>query len=116
MKIFNGLLIAAAVLFAGNSFARTLEIGTGNYVFDRYRNVDIDAFDYFFSIDSIVQTNGSVDIILEDGSIWRLSKPQGEKKSFFKTLGVEATENFAKEIVSTWNPGEVIIFHKLVNR
>lgn len=70
------LLLLCFLLIASSLHAKTVQLKTGHWIFDRYRNVTLDEFDYTYSIYSVDYENGFFE--LDDGSIWQIKPMEDE--------------------------------------
>lgn len=104
-------LLAAAGLQTAEAKSVTLE--TGKWILDRSRTVEIDQFDYIYTVKSIQL--GGYYIELEDGSVWRVEELGPEAASFYR-LYQNTKIDFVENIVADWQPGERLIFHKVIDR
>lgn len=94
--------------------AKTLPLQTGRWVFDRYRDVELDTFDYPY----LVQTMDTMQAMmqLQDGSVWQVVPMQDETRSFYTQINPMIEGTPASSIFLYWQPGDALIFHKVVNR
>ena len=105
------ILICFALIASVVMPAQAITLKTGNWVFDRYRSVDLEHFDYSYCIYSLDYTEGYLE--LEDGSIWQIANMTDESKSFYEQKGVAIQ---ALDAFLFWQVQDVLIFHKLTNR
>lgn len=112
--MFKKALLFCFCLCAFQLTATTLPLKTGRWIFDRYRNVTIDDFDYTYSIDSIDYNNGK--LTLNDGSIWSVGSMEPEMKSFYQLKNPQFISETPVYLLAHWKAGDVLIFHKVVNR
>ena len=108
------LLICFSCVAFSSLYATTLPLKTGRYIIDRYRNVEIDRFDYPYQIHYIDHDNGSLQ--LADGSSWQVVPMNEEAKSFYEMKQPITTALFPGTIFDLWQTGDILIFHKVVNR
>lgn len=94
--------------------ATTISLETGRRFFDKSRAVVLDEFDYIYTLNSTHL--GGYFIELEDGSVWSVEEMESEAKSFYKDKGISIDHVFVEDLVLSWEPGEHLIFHKLVDR
>ncbi|MBS0634502.1 MAG: hypothetical protein JSR37_03465 [Verrucomicrobia bacterium] len=112
--MFKKALLLFLCFFAFQLSATTLPLKTGRWIFDRYRNVTIDDFDYSYTIDSIDYANGR--ITLNDGSLWTVGDMEDETRSFYQQKNPQALSETSLYLLSQWQSGDILIFHKVVNR
>jgi len=94
--------------------AKTLSLETGRWVIDRYRNVELDQFDYTYSIAGTDNESGTLQ--LTDGSLWQVSPMKNETVSFYKQSKPLLTDIDEHSVFELWQPEDTLIFHKVVNR
>jgi hypothetical protein len=94
--------------------AKTVPLDTGNWIFDTYRNVKIDEFDYLYTIAEIDLLEKT--ITLEDGSLWSVHPLRAESKSFYYQKGIYALSSSHIDLLSSWEQNDVVIFHQLIDR
>ncbi len=94
--------------------AKTVSLYTGRWFIDRYRNVDVDQFDYLYQILNIDQGQGTLQ--LADGSIWRVEPMYDETSSFYAQQYPFDANTPVDAVFAAWQPGDVLIYHKVVNR
>lgn len=90
--------------------SKVLPLKTGRWVLDRYRNVEIDVFEYTYAIKNTNLTQNTLE--LEDGSLWQVVAITDEAASFFEQKNLVGEGLF----FDLWQPGDILIFHKIVNR
>lgn len=113
--MFKKLTLSALCLLGACQLeANTVSLKTGRWVFDRYRNVDLNSFDYFYQIQSRDTSRGVLE--LTDGSLWQVAPMADETQSFYyQFYALESTMN-PLQLFALWDEGDTLIFHKLVDR
>lgn len=114
MKRILSIVLLFAIACLHQIEARSVTLETGSRFIDTYRTVDIDHFDYIYSIKSIHL--GGYFVELEDGSVWRVEELGPETKSFYKATAFPIEEQYVENLVANWQPGERLIFHKVIDR
>jgi hypothetical protein len=112
LKLLTFLLFAMACLHQVD--ARFVTLDTGNWTIDTSRTVEIDQFDYLYTVKAIHL--GGYYLELEDGSLWRVEELSPEAKSFYTNSHPSKEGIFVENIVASWEPGEQLIFHKVIDR
>ncbi len=108
------LALLALCLFATEAAsAKTVSLKTGRWIFDRYRNVDLDNFDYTYLISNV--DHGQSTVTLQDGSMWVVTPMQAETVSFYQLKNPLVTPSSITPL-DYWESGDTLIFHKVVNR
>ncbi|MBS0656488.1 MAG: hypothetical protein JSR46_11985 [Verrucomicrobia bacterium] len=114
--MFKKIASLCLFLFAFHSLnARVVPLETGRWLLDTYRNVEIDDFDYTYQVESVDASTPA--FTLQDGSVWQVVPMEAEtlsfyrqRKSFFESIAAP------ESIFEQWKPGDILIFHKIVNR
>lgn len=107
-------LLCLISMSCGILSAEIVPLYTGHWILDRYRNVEIDSFDYQYSIYSIDHMTGTFE--LADGSIWHVEPMLSETKSFYKHKGMKLRDPLHAKLFGSWQPEDVLIFHKVSNQ
>jgi hypothetical protein len=94
--------------------AKTVEVETGHWIIDSSRFVNIDIFDYFYELKH-THLNGRY-IELMDGSIWEIEPLGPESSSFYRHYKDVYEIGYIEELVDLWQPGELLIFHKITDK
>lgn len=93
--------------------AKTVEINSGNWIFDKYRRLVVDDFDYLYSLQATHLRGRFIE--LNDGSIWQVEEQGRETKAFYESREEPIEISFMENLVNAWQPGEKLIFHKVFN-
>lgn len=112
-KVFYFLFLLT-VFNLHNIEAKTVNLETGNLIFDTSRLVEIDEFDYIYTVKAIHLDGYFIE--LQDGSVWGIEELSPEAESFYRNTNSSLEIDFVENIVATWQPGEHLIFHKVVDR
>jgi hypothetical protein len=94
--------------------AKSVNLKTGRFFIDRSRLVEIDEFDYIYTIKDIHL--GGYFIELQDGSKWQVQELNYEANSFYADKEDSFEFEYVENVVIAWEPGERLIFHKVVDR
>jgi hypothetical protein len=85
---------------------------TGHWFVDQKRTVALDEFDYVYKLKSPLLRGHFIE--LDDGSIWQIEEQSPDTKAFY-TSHPQITR-YNEDIVTLWQAGERLIFHKVVDR
>lgn len=94
--------------------ATTIPLKTGNWIFDRYRNVALDEFDYSYDIKRADHEQDMLE--LQDGSLWHVEPMYDETISFYKQKYPQENTLHMPSLFTEWQEGDIVIFHQVVNR
>lgn len=94
--------------------AMTVQLETGHWPIDRTRSVEIDDFDYIYVLKKVPLDGRFIE--LEDGSFWQIEQLGPESTSFYRNYKDVLEIGFIEELVDLWQPGEMLIFHKITDR
>ena len=86
--------------------AKTITLTTPGLLFNSYKTIDIDEFEYTYRTAHINQKKQT--FTLKDGSVWQVTPMRDETASFYekkeKPISIE-------KILHSWQPNDEIIFH-----
>jgi hypothetical protein len=110
------LALALSLTFAMTVMlnATTVQLETGHWPIDCARSVEIDDFDYIYELKNVPLDGRFIE--LKDGSLWQLESLGYESTSFYRQYKDVLEIGFIEELVDLWQPGELLIFHKITNR
>ncbi len=94
--------------------ATIVELKTGRWILDRYRDVAIDEFDYSYAIHSVNPEELTFE--LGDGSQWKVEPLNYESQSFYYQRYPQLSNISQTALFADWQQGDVLIFHKIVDR
>lgn len=94
--------------------ATTVQVETGHWPIDSTRWLDIDQFDYIYEIRNTPLEGRFIE--LEDGSYWQIEPLGYESSSFYRNYKDVLEIGFIEELVDLWQPGEMLIFHKITDK
>jgi|688.fasta_scaffold16465_2 hypothetical protein len=97
-----------------SAIAKPITLRTGHLFIDRKREVELDNFDYVYSIKKI-HGRGKI-IELYDGSQWKVEPLGPESESYYLQRPELAGFEFVEDLTKKWKPDEQLIFHKISNR
>lgn len=105
-----GFTLMASVMLE----AKNVEVETGHWFIDRTRSVEIDNFDYFYELKDTHLKGRFIELL--DGSIWEVAPLGSESTSFYREYKDSYEVGFIEELVDLWQPGELLIFHKIADK
>ncbi len=94
--------------------ADTTDLKTGNWLFDKARQVELSQSDYVYSLKTI-HVRGMV-IELFDRSLWEVCEMTPESASFYQKPENALEFEYVNDLMSTWEEGDHLIFHRVSPR
>ena len=111
--VMRSLVFILLLIISSSASAKTVKLNTGHCFIDTYRLVELDQFDYVYSLKKGC-AKGKI-IELNDGSLWQVEPQGAESSSFYSQLFRPLKFESVDEITRHWKRGELLIFHKITN-